>query len=184
MRWDELFADLEGQLAATEVADLEAEIADRTRAEVARMRLVDRLRAASGHRLSVVLPARQLLSGRLAGVGPDWLLLTETPDREALVPLAVVLSVTGLGRRSAAPGSEGAVASRLGLTWALRGLARDRSPVTLGLVDGSSWAGTLDRVGADFVELAEHAPGEPRRPAGVSGIRAVPLAALAVVRRS
>jgi hypothetical protein len=49
-------------------------------------------------------------------------------------------------------------------------------------VDGTTVDGTFDRVGADFVELAEHARGEPRRAAAVSRVRTVPLAAVAVVR--
>ena len=43
-------------------------------------------------------------------------------------------------------------------------------------------SGTVDRVGADFVEMTEHGAGEPRRRAEVSGVRTVPFAALALVR--
>jgi hypothetical protein len=54
--------------------------------------------------------------------------------------------------------------------------------VVVGLVDGGAVTGTVDRVGADFVEVAEHGPGEPRRQREVSGVRAVAFAAIAVVR--
>jgi hypothetical protein len=54
----------------------------------------------------------------------------------------------------------------------------------LTLIDGSTAAGTLDRVGADFVEVAEHAQGEPRRHDAVRAVRAYPLTSLAVVRRA
>jgi len=65
----------------------------------------------------------------------------------------------------------------------LRGIARDRSAVRLLLRDGSALAGTVDRVGADFVELAAHPAGELRRRVEVRDVLVVPTAALAVVRR-
>jgi hypothetical protein len=74
------------------------------------------------------------------------------------------------------------VFARLGLGSALRAIARDRVQVVIGLLDGSAVTGTVDRVGSDFVEVAEHGPGEPRRRSEVSGVRAVPFAAVAVVR--
>jgi hypothetical protein len=76
------------------------------------------------------------------------------------------------------------VLARLGLGSALRAIARDRLQVTVVLIDGSTLPGTVDRVGADFLEMAEHAPGEPRRRGDVSGMRTVAFAAVAVVRSS
>jgi hypothetical protein len=183
VRWEELFGDLEAQFDQADAAELSAEVADRTRRELARIRLVDRLRAATGHELSVTVVGGGVLAGALADVGSDWLLLTERVGRDALIPLAVVTGVIGLGGRAAYPESEGSVVKRLRLTHALRAVARDRSPVTCLLVDGSTVTGTIDRVGADFVDLAEHALGEPRRPSAVRAVRSIPLAALAVVRR-
>jgi hypothetical protein len=51
------------------------------------------------------------------------------------------------------------------------------------LRDGSTLGGTLDRVGADFVELAQHGTGEARREAAVRGARLLPLEGLALLRR-
>jgi hypothetical protein len=184
MRWDELFDDLDAQFNEVETADLAAEVADRTRREFALLRLVDRLRPVLGRQLNVRLLGAGGIEGQLTAMGPDWLLLAEVGGREALVASSAVLSIGGLAAQSAAPHSEGAVGARLNLAYALRGLARDRSAVALTLTDGSTTAGTFDRVGADFVEVAEHPAGEARRPDAVRLVRAYPLTSLAVVRRS
>lgn len=184
VRWQALFDDLEAQLAAADAAELSAEVADRTRRETGLLRVVDRLRPAQGHPVTVALGAVGTVHGTLLDTGPDWLLLAEHGAREVLVPLDAVLGVTGLDARAQAPGSEGEVGRRLDLRWALRGLARSRAGVALVLRDGSVVTGTLDRVGADHVDLAEHAPGEPRRPADVRQVRLVPLPAITLVRSS
>jgi hypothetical protein len=81
------------------------------------------------------------------------------------------------------PESESVVESRLGLRHVLRGIARDRSAVRISLIDGTAIDGTIDRLGADFVEVAQHAAGELRRRDQVRDVVLVPLSALAVVRR-
>lgn len=182
MRWEQLFADLEAQLETAEAAELAAEVADRSRREVGRVRLTDRMRAAAGQRLVVDVHGGGPVTGRLDAVGPDWLLLGEGSGRAVLLPAAAVLSVTGLTAYAAEPGSEGRVAGGLDLRYALRALARSRVGVRVTLADGSALAGTFDRVGADYVELAEHPAGEPRRAGGVRAVRAIPLTALGVVR--
>lgn len=184
MRWAALFADLEAQLEAAERAELAGEVADRSRREAALVRTADRLRAAVGLPVGITLLGAGTLSGRLSDVGPDWLLVEEPGRREVLVLSDAVLAVSGLRTGTATPGSEGEVGARLDLRWALRGLARSRTPVQVVLRDGSVLTGTLDRVGADHVELAEHAPGEPRRPTAVQSVRLLPLRGLAALRQS
>lgn len=182
MRWEELFADLDGQLAAAQAAELAAEVADRTRREVGQLRLVDRLRPAVGASVSMQAAGLGTTRGRLLDAGPDWLLIQEDGGGELLLPAASLLSVTGVGGRAEVPGSEGEVVRRLDLRWALKGLVRSRSGVQVVLVDGSVLGGTLDRVGADHVDLAEHAAGEARRAGAVRQVRLVPLVAVGAVR--
>ncbi|MFL6162787.1 MAG: hypothetical protein ACJ74U_11230 [Jatrophihabitantaceae bacterium] len=184
MRWDGLFADLEAQATALSAAERDAEIDDRSRSEVGRLTLVDRLYGAVGSRIRLVCRGELALAGQLARVHPEWLLLSEGGGQETLVALWAVLSVAGLGRLSAAPGTMPAVDSRFGLSLALRGIARDRSMVRLHLVDGGALAGTLDRVGVDFVELAVHPADELRRHSAVRQLLVVPIGSVAALRRA
>ncbi len=183
-RWQALFDDLEAQAALLADAEQRGEVAERTRLERSRLALPDRLLASAGHPLSLRVLGAGTVAGVLADAGPDWLLVLEGGQRDLLIPLAAVQTVAGVGQRSAPPTPPDAVTRRLDLRWALRGLARSRSPVALVLADGSGLSGTLDQVGADHVDLAEHAPGEARRAAEVRQVRVVPLAALALVRSS
>jgi hypothetical protein len=183
VRWQELFADLEGQFGAAAQAELDAEVADRSRREVGSVRLVDRLRAALGCALTLQVRGGGRVAGTLAAVGPDWLLVVEPTGPETLVAASAVLSVSGLVAQTAAPNATGAVEARLRLGYALRGLVRDRATVLVALVDGTTVTGTFDRVGADFAELAEHPPDELRRAGAVRGVRAIALSGLATVRR-
>ncbi|HEX3336537.1 MAG TPA: hypothetical protein VHS54_08750 [Jatrophihabitans sp.] len=184
MRWEALFADLEAQAEFLERAERAGEIDERTRGEIGSLRWRDRARCAVDSSVRLRLAGGLAASGNLARVGPDWVLLDEGGGHEVVVASAAVLVVRGLGRYAAAPDSVGVVESRLGLRHALRGIARDRSAVRVHLVDGSTLDGTVDRVGADFIEVAAHPPGEPRRRQEVREVELVPLGAVAAVRRS
>ncbi len=182
MRWQQLFADLGAQFEQEEAAAEWAESGSRARAEVGGIALTDRLRGAAGAPVSLNVRGADRVSGVLVDAGADWLLIADELGREVLVALAAVRAVSGLGRRTAAPEESGHVRVRLDLRRALRALARDRAVVQVVLDDGTVLAGTVDRVGADYVELAEHAVDSPRRAEAVQGVRAVVITAVAVVR--
>jgi hypothetical protein len=184
MRWDALFDDLEAQAAVLDQAQRAAEVEERTRGEVGALTLLDRARAAIGAPLRLRLAGQLAVAGTLARVGPDWILLDEGDAREVVIATTHVLSLRGLGRYSAVPGSAGVIESRLGLRHALRGISRDRSVVRIHLVDGSTADGTLDRIGADFVEAATHSAGELRRRGEVRDVELLPLGSVVAVRRS
>ena len=181
MRWDELFADLEAQLAAEESAERRAEVADRSRRETGRIALLDRLIAHLGAELIVGAAGGEVVRGRLDDVATEWLLLDEPPGRTVLVPTASCLWIGGL-TRSATVSSEHSLARRVGLVSALRTLATHRVPLQLQLIDGSVLTATIDRAYADHIDLAEHQTGEHRRPGAVRAVRAVAHRAIALAR--
>lgn len=176
MRWDGLFADLEGQLAADERRELDSEVAERTRRERAGVDLAGRL-AAAGEELTLTLDGGTSFAGTVADLGSDWMLLRAgegVAGREVLVPLAGVLSIAALGAQSA----QARTARRFGLGYALRALSRDRATVAVTLRGGASVIGTIDTVGADHFDLAEHHEGELRRRENVRRVLSLPFAAL------
>jgi hypothetical protein len=178
MRWELLFADLEAQADATERMAFDADVADRGRAERAALALTDRLR---GHLESAVtfrLLDGDRVRGRLADVGADWALLED--GGPVVLPMTAVAGVEGLSRLAAT--APAVLARRASLGVVLRRLGRDRAPVRVGLLDGTTLTGTIDRVGADHLDLAQHAADEVRRPGVVRGVLVVRLAAVAQVR--
>lgn len=181
-RWELLFADVDAEFEALRREEMAAETADRSRREFALVAFVDRLRAAVGAPLRVWLPDGEPIHGVLRQVGPDWMLLAEDEHRETVIPLAEVGAVSGLVARTAAAGAEGAVAAALDLRYVLRRLARDRAPLLVTVRGGWVVSGTCDRVGRDFLEIAQHSPGERRRLGGAGVVLSVPLAAVWAVR--
>ncbi len=182
MRWQQLFADLEARFVAEQEAVEHGDASSRARHEIGALRLTDRLGGALGSPVVLHCRGAARVSGVLAEVGSDWLLLVDEQGRECLVAMSAVMAVGGLGRRSTKAHDSGPVRARLDLRRALRGLARDRAGVHVVLDDGTALDGTIDRVGADYVELAEHPTDLPRRAEAVQGVRAVVIDAVVVVR--
>jgi hypothetical protein len=183
MRWDALFADLEAQLAAAGRRDLDVEIDERARVDAVEVELADRLRASVGLRIRVHLGSGTVCEGVLSHAGSQCLVL-DGERHQQLVPYASAVRYTGLSRLAAGDGT--AVAYRLGLASALRGLARGRVSlaVTVCRAAGEEAVlhGVIDRVGRDFFDLALTGPGEDRRAANVSEVASIPFGALAVLR--
>lgn len=169
MRWERLFDDLEAQLAAGEAAAAQGDLTDLVRAERAQLTIVDRLRAHVGEPLTWSVGAEDApMQGELLDLGADWLLIRGLSG-EVLIPIAAVQYISGLSR--AAEPSRSEVARRLGLGVVLRGLSRDRAVVTIRMPGDRRLSGTIDRVGADHLDLALHGTDLPRRSAAVLGVR-------------
>lgn len=183
MRWEALFDDMEAQLASADRLELEAEIGERSRADVAGVELADRLRGSLGLRVGVHLASGALFDGVLSHVGGESLVLSD-PYQQVLIPYAAVSRYQGLGRLAVAEPSS--VRRKLGLASALRGLARDRADLLVSLIGGaegmSGLSGVIDRVGRDYFDLAVTRPGEARRAANVSQIATVPFSSLGALK--
>jgi hypothetical protein len=85
------------------------------------------------------------------------------------------------GSLEAPPERPDALSRRLGLSFVLRDLCRRRCPVEV-TTASRALHGTIDRVGRDHLDLAEHDPGEPRRPGAVRAVRILPFAGIRMLR--
>jgi hypothetical protein len=177
-RWARLFTDLEGELDELAAAERAAEVTVRARTDAGRRTLADRLVAARGTWVRLHAGGNDL-SGVIADAGPDWVLL-DAPAR--LLAVAGLHWVEGIEATATAPPLPAGIAGRFDLRMALRRLARERVAVTIMLCDSMSHHGTIDRVGADHLDLALHPPDEPRRARSVRAVCCVPLAAVVCVR--
>ena len=103
-----------------------------------------------------------------------------------IVPLAGIRGV-GLAYgellRTARPlDARAGLSERMTFGFVMRDVARRRAPVSLGLLSGRVLTGTIDRAGADHLDVALHEPGAPRRAGDVLGYRLVPFSAIAWAR--
>lgn len=191
MRWERFFDDLEEQLAAEWEAERAALESEAERLRLARVDLRARLAGLAYETeepVTLELAGGAAVEARIAAVGADWLAAPEAGDarRLLLVPLAAIRAVqAGHGDllRSARPLERvDRVAERVTFGLALRDLARRRVGVAVATGPDRTFTGTVDRVGADHLDLALHDAGAPRRAAEVRGYRMLPLAAVTWVR--
>ena len=180
MRWEGLFEDLAGQWLAEERRERDAEVADRTRAERAKVLLVERYAASVGTTLTLTVRTGEVLTGRLLDLGSDWLLLQDATGHDVLVAVGAVVAVSGLSERS----ESATTARRFAIGYALRGLSRDRATVVVADVSGARVSGTIDGVGRDWCDVAEHPVDEPRRPGQVRARRTIPVESLVWIRHA
>jgi len=191
VRWDRLFEDLEDQLAADAEAERVALDAESERLRVARLTLRERLRAMIGGAaafVAVEVAEDTTVRGEICAVGADFIALRVDGSRVfALIPVPAVRSVTmpveamraGDGAPAPTP-----VAERLTLGFVLRDVSRRRLGVSIDTAAGTVVTGTIDRVGADHLDIALHDAGIPRRRSEVRGVRLLPFASVACVRWS
>lgn len=192
MRWDRFFEDIEDQLASEWEAERVALESEAERLRLSRLALRERLEALIPVDADAPALALELIDGTtvrapLGGLGADWLLAAPWGSRAgaALVPLSAVSSI-GMPQaellRSARPGPAPAastVSRRASFGFAVRDLVRRRSGVTVHRLGAPALSGTVDRAGADHLDLAQHDPGGVRRASDVTGYRIVPFAAVA-----
>lgn len=196
MRWDRLFEDLEGQLASEWEAERAALDAESERLRISRLDLRSRLRmlCAAQAVASLSIAGPLTIPVRLAALGADWIAASDVPPEGTravasfrIIPLHVIRALRVdhgmlLGSLEHREEEEPSLRERMTLGFVLRDLARRRVPVRIGTVDADDLHGTIDRAGADHLDLAEHDPGRARVAASVSGFRIIPFSAIAAVQ--
>lgn len=193
VRWDRFFDDLEDQLASEWEAERAALDTEAERLRLSRVQLVERLtqlvdRDAAAAVASFDLADGTTLRARVTGVGADWVALSpsEGPQGAVVVPLASLMAIgmphADLLRTARPAPPRSALADRLTFGFVLRDLVRRRAGVAVHLTGGRVLTGTIDRAGADHLDLALHEPGSARRADAVTGYRIVPFTSIAWLR--
>lgn len=193
MRWDELFDDLESQLASERDAEERDAWADEERIRIGRLSLRERLEAhGAGSRatdaLTLELTAGDRLVLRPTTFGRDWVsgetVTAGSRGRGCIVPLASISAVSippAEVARSLAPlpsaGPGPRVSERIGLPFVLRDLCRRRVTVEVH-TPGDVRPGTIDRAGRDHLDLAVHERDLGRRQRHVTRILLIPFTAV------
>lgn len=176
-RFDDLLAGILAEAEAADAASMDADIAEVERAARAESRLLDRLRGQ--RQVSVEVVGGGQVTGLVAAVGRDVIVLS-ADDGDWVIPawaLAAVIELGGGAREATSP------SERLGFASVARAWARQRSVVRVLRMGAGPLDGTIDAVGADHLDLAEHDPGEPRRAEAVRRRVTVPLSAIGAIRR-
>lgn len=190
MRWDGFFDDLEAQFASEWEAERAALDTEAERLRLSRVPLRERLSGLVGRERVSTPPSFELsdgtvLAAEVTAAGVDWAALEPVGVRAGavLAPFAAIMAVgmphTDLLRSARPAASHPSLAERMTLGFVLRDLVRRRLPVALHLSTGRVLTGTIDRAGADHLDLALHDPEAPRRAAEVRGHRLVPFASIA-----
>ncbi|MGH3332373.1 MAG: hypothetical protein ACRDPJ_13845 [Nocardioidaceae bacterium] len=186
MRWEErlldLFDDLEQQAEGLHLAERDAELVDRSRAEYSHVTLAARLHASLGAPVNLDVLGVGAVHGDLVRVGLDWCLVRSTPATgEWIVRFSALKKARGLSERAVNQEAR-SVLARLTFGAVLRGVAESTYPAVIHHVDGSQTRARLARVGADFVESwaasQEEGPGRARRAVA----EVTPFSSIAAVR--
>lgn len=146
-----VFDDLEQQAAGLHLAERDAEVADLTVAEYSGVSLGARLHASLGQQVRVRLVGGHQVSGRLARVGEDWLLLVDRSG-QWIVRYAGIVTLVGLSVRANSE-ETWSVTDRLTLRAVLRRFSGVSEPCLVHFTDDQQIEGRVGRVGQNFFEL-------------------------------
>jgi hypothetical protein len=130
---------------------------------------------------TTVLAAARIFRGTAVASYPEFLVLRADDGTEHLIRYSPAISVALPPEPPSLRPTPPPGARRYQFALALRELARRREPVRVELVDGARVDGTIEAVGSDYLELAEHDPGEARRRTAVRARRFVGFAAVVAV---
>ena len=175
-----VFDELEAEFDAGLRREAEQEAVAAVRAELGATVLWEQLARRIGSEAAVRAGARAF-RGAIVASYPEFLVLRAGDGSEHLVHYGHGISVALAAEPPALRPTPVPATRRYQLALALRELARRREPVRVELDDGTSCDGTIEAVGSDYLELAEHDLGEARRRPAVRARRFVGFAAIVAV---
>lgn len=156
MRWEKLFADLEGMADDDALAERDAlvhDLRDGERASTGWRKLI-------GGQVSFEVAGAGRVDGSVQS-GNDQVIHVLTDRAHLLINPDAVMAVLSASHSASEPS---AVASRLGWPYVFRLLQRDQDRVQVYRTDASTWVGTVVLVGADFVGIRDEAQHVPMIP--------------------
>jgi hypothetical protein len=173
---DELEAEFEAGLRL----EAEQESMAAVRAELGATVLWEQLARRVGME-AVVHAGPRTFRGTVVASYPEFLVVRGADGAEQLIRHGPAVSVALAPEPPSLRPTPGAVTRRYQFALALRELARRREPVRVLLGDATSCDGTIEAVGSDYLEIAEHDLGEARRRGAVRARRFVGFAAVVAV---
>jgi hypothetical protein len=184
--WDGWLAELEAEFDALRRQEETRETVAAVRHEVGEASLWEQLARRVGVQVTVTFAAgvgSDVLRGELLASYQDFCVIQpEAGSGHHLVRFGphISLALPALQARPLQPTPSG-TARVYSFKLALRLLARQREPVRIRFGNGTAATGTLEAVGADYLELAEHDPSDAPRRQAVRARRVADLGAVAVV---
>jgi sRNA-binding regulator protein Hfq len=130
---------------------------------------------------TTVFAGARVFCGGVVASYPEFLVLRAVDGAGHLICYGPAVSVALPAEPPMLRPAPSAAARRYQFALALRELARRREPVRVELVDGARCDGTIEAVGSDYLEVAEHDLGEARRRVAVRARRFVGFAAVVAV---
>jgi hypothetical protein len=175
-----MFDELEAEFEAGLRREADQETMAAVRAELGSTVLWEQLARRLGTDM-VAIAGDRVLRGSAVASYPEFLVLRADDGAEHLIPYGPAVSVALPAEPPPLRPTPGPAVRRYQLALALRELARRRDPVRVDLGDGTSMDGTIEAVGRDYLEIAEHDPGVAQRRAAVRARRFVGFAAIVAV---
>jgi hypothetical protein len=175
-----VFDELEAEFEAGLRLEAEQESMAAVRAELGATVLWEQLARRVGSQTTVLAGSRAF-RGAVVASYPEFLVVRTADGAEHLIRYGPAVSIALPTEPPPLRPTPAAASHRYQLALALRELARRREPVRALLADGTSCDGTIEAVGSDYLEIAEHHLGEARRRGAVRARRFIGFAAVVAV---
>ncbi|HEV2927939.1 MAG TPA: hypothetical protein VGW74_04535 [Propionibacteriaceae bacterium] len=176
----QVFDELEAEFEAGLRREAEQESMAAVGAELGTTVLWEQLARRIGSE-TVVLAGTRAFRGAVVASYPEFLVLRAADGAEHLIRYGAATSITLPAEPPPLRPTPAASPRRYQFGLALRELARRREPIRVLLADGTSCDGTIEAVGSDYLEIAEHDLGEARRRGAVRARRFIGFAAVVAV---